>query len=72
MSPYCIPGKRGWMKKYYRQLARNMIFTGAKTLLAGTGRLLIDDNDENVKTVREAGESAVLVPRLWNSRLAMH
>ena len=65
-SPYCVPGKRKWIKKHFPQLQKNIIFTSAKKFLAAPGRLLIDDRNENVDEFRNGGGSAILMPRLWN------
>jgi 5'(3')-deoxyribonucleotidase len=66
MSPYCVPGKRRWMKRHYPFLAKNMIFTSAKKFLAGPDRVLIDDRNENIESFRAAGGHGILLPRLWN------
>ncbi len=40
---------------------------GHKELLAGPGRVLVDDRDENCAMFRAAGGEAIVFPRLWNS-----
>jgi len=42
------------------------LFSWHKEKLAAPCRLLIDDRSENVKAFRDAGGSAILVPRPWN------
>jgi 5'(3')-deoxyribonucleotidase len=69
-APGCVNAKRKWIQKYYPALAGRMIFTAAKGLVAGPGKLLIDDKDSNCEEFRAAGGFAILVPRLWNSRHA--
>ena len=66
MSPYCVPGKRRWMRRYFPQLAENMIFTSAKKFLAHPNAVLIDDRDDNIWDFLEFGGRAVTVPRPWN------
>ena len=66
MSPYCVPGKRRWMKKHFPTLAKSMIFSSAKKFLAGPKRILIDDRNENIDAFRSYGGFGVMVPRPWN------
>lgn len=68
LDPSCVPAKRHWVKKYYPQFAKNMIFSYGKGMLADPGRVLIDDRDRNVEDFNAAGGFGVLVPRLWNVR----
>lgn len=63
----CVPGKRAWIKRYFPQLQKNMIFTSAKQFLAGPDKLLVDDRDKNVADFRKYGGQAILIPRHWNS-----
>lgn len=65
-SPYCVPGKRRWIERYYPQLKKNIIFGSAKKFLAAPTRVLIDDRDKNVDDFVGAGGCAILMPRLWN------
>lgn len=69
-SPYCVPGKRRWLKKHFPELVKKVIFTGAKGFLAGSGRYLIDDRDRNVTEFNQYGGTGILVPRMWNSRFS--
>jgi 5'(3')-deoxyribonucleotidase len=66
-SPYCIPGKQQWLRKYYPQFSSRTIFTGAKEFLAAPGKFLVDDRDLNVEKFNKAGGTGILVPRLWNA-----
>jgi len=66
MSSYCVPGKRRWIKRQFPQFSDQMIFTGAKRFLAGPDRVLIDDRSRNIEDFRQAGGTAITVPRLWN------
>jgi len=65
-SPYCIPGKREWVKRNYPFLSKRMIFGSCKEFCASPNRLLIDDRDRNVESFAAAGGLAALVPRPWN------
>jgi 5'(3')-deoxyribonucleotidase len=62
----CVEAKRDWIKKYYPQFSKRIIFGSAKEFLAGPERVLIDDRDRNVEDFRAAGGATVLVPRPWN------
>lgn len=66
-DPGCVPEKKEWIAKYYPQLKANILYGSAKRFLAGPDRLLIDDRDKNVANFRDAGGSAILLPRLWNA-----
>lgn len=44
------------------------IITENKHLVAGPGKLLIDDYPENIEAWREAGGEAILMPRTWNGQ----
>ena len=68
LSMGAVPGKRIWMKEHYPQLAKRMIFTGAKEFVAAPGRMLIDDKDSNVDGWEDEGGDGILLPRLWNRR----
>ena len=62
-----VPEKRIWCRRHYPQLASNILFGSAKHFLAGPGRVLIDDRDENICEFCEFGGSGILVPRPWNA-----
>lgn len=66
-DPGCIPGKRAWIKNHYPQFRNQMIFGTAKRFLAGEGRVLVDDRDENVESFVDYGGHGIVIPRLWNS-----
>lgn len=72
-GPGCVPGKRAWMRRYFPQFHKRMIFcaAGAKAFLAGDGRYLIDDRDKNIVDFQKSGGSAILVPRHWNTEHAI-
>ena len=66
MSPYCVPGKRRWIRRHFPELAKSMIFSSAKRFLGGPGRVLIDDRDRNIEEFSGYGGHGVMVPRPWN------
>ncbi len=61
-------GKREWIKKYYPQFSKRIIFGEAKEFLAGPDKLLIDDRDRNIDDFVRFGGEGILIPRLWNRR----
>lgn len=67
IDPVSISGKREWIKKYYPQFEKKIIFASAKKFLAGHGNVLIDDRDKNIIEFTHAGGIGIRVPRLWNS-----
>lgn len=67
LSPYCVTGKRKWVKARWPWLEKNMIFTSAKRFLARGTSILIDDRDKNLEDWQEAGGLAIQYPRPWNS-----
>lgn len=66
--PNCYYGKVKWVNKHYPKLARRLILTGHKHLIAAPSRLLIDDSDANCSKFIKAGGKAILYPRYWNVR----
>jgi 5' nucleotidase, deoxy (Pyrimidine), cytosolic type C protein (NT5C) len=68
LSSWCLSGKHAWIKKNIPSLERHLIVAANKSLLAGPGRLLIDDTTEVVQAWKEAGGEALLFPRPWNTR----
>lgn len=60
-------GKAEWVDKHLPDYNKRLIITRApKELLARSGRLLIDDKDENINKFRNAGGHAILIYRPWN------
>jgi len=62
----CITGKASWVEYHLPQFSRRVIFTNRKEILAGPGRLLIDDHDSNIEKWEAMGGCGLLVPRPWN------
>lgn len=67
LSPYCIPGKKTWMKANF-PIFKNMLFGSCKQFLAYPGAVLIDDKDSNVEDFTSASGRGILLPRPWNSQ----
>lgn len=80
LTPGCADGKRWWVQHHIPEFAGRLIVVypppiglhdkgikgGAKELIAGPGKILIDDHDRNVDKFIAAGGRALLVPRPWN------
>jgi len=63
----CYDGKVAWIRKHLpREYHRRFLIGPAKEFCAGPGRVLFDDNDENVAKFTNAGGFGVLVKRPWN------
>lgn len=65
-SPFCVPGKRAWIRRYFPQFKDRIIFANSKEFLGGMDKFLIDDRDKNIDAFERAGGNAVIMPRLWN------
>lgn len=63
--PTCYSGKKITRDTYFSSTP--IFLCEEKYLLAGSNRLLIDDNDQNIELFREAGGDAILFPRVWNA-----
>jgi 5'(3')-deoxyribonucleotidase len=62
-------GKMKWLHRFAPGVtSSDVVFTKAKSLLAGPRRLLVDDHDDNCKNFVAAGGHAILFPRKWNRR----
>lgn len=65
-TPGSVQGKVDWVKAFMPQYKGRLMVGSAKHLVAGPGKLLVDDHGANVDKFREHGGQAVLVPRPWN------
>jgi len=65
-SPNAAAGKMAWFHKRFGKRNKDVILTARKELLAGPGRLLIDDSRANVAAFTAAGGAALLWPTLEN------
>lgn len=63
-----IDGKRDWVRKHIPHLEGNFFTGKSKGLIAGPGKILLDDYDKNIDAWKEAGGMGILVPRSWNTR----
>ncbi len=66
IAPAAVHGKMEWVWKHLGYPQHRVIPLSEKSLLAGRGRVLIDDSDEQVDAWREMGGYAVHVPQPWN------
>ena len=62
----CYVGKIRWLKAQFGQLFTRMHLHSNKNLLAGRGRVLIDDFDQNCSKWVQAGGIAITFPQPWN------
>ncbi len=62
-------GKWEWIERNIPEFKKRTIITNVdKGLLAGPGRVLIDDKNENIDAFWAAGGHGILCPRPWNKR----
>lgn len=67
MGVTCVTEKRNAIYKYFKPLAKNMLFGSAKRFLSGDpNRILIDDREENILDWRAHGGTGILYPQPWN------
>ncbi|MFT5469943.1 MAG: hypothetical protein ACI8UO_005066 [Verrucomicrobiales bacterium] len=70
LAAHCAAGKVDWIYKHFpaRKGRRftDFLIGRQKHLLAGEGRLLIDDTDGTVQSFCDAGGEAILFPQIWN------
>jgi hypothetical protein len=64
----CAEGKREWVRRHLPEFSQRLLIGTSKHLVAGPGKVLVDDHDANVAAFRCGGGRAVLVPRPWNTR----
>jgi hypothetical protein len=61
-------GKAAWVKREIPDLFPRLLLSHCKDVVAKPGHVLVDDYEENCKAFTAAGGTAILVPRLHNSR----
>jgi hypothetical protein len=64
-SAFCHSGKRVWVDEHAPDF--ELILCKSKHFLAAPGRVLIDDNDGNIKKWRDNGGIGILFPQPWNA-----
>jgi hypothetical protein len=64
----CAEGKLAWIGRHLPKYARRYFIGPPKELIAGPGKILVDDHEENTRKFAAAGGRAILVPRPWNCR----
>jgi hypothetical protein len=63
----CHGGKADWVRGQLGSAwVDRMILTKYKAKLAKSGRLLVDDSDDNIDAFRAGGGSVITCPRPWN------
>lgn len=67
-TPGGVEGKVEWVRRHMPDYRRRLFVGPPKHLVAGPGKVLVDDHDPNVTKFREWGGRAVLAPRSWNTR----
>ena len=67
--PSTASGKMRWAAKHLPGVP--LILAHRKDLIAGPGRVLIDDSDDNCASWTRAGGRAVLFPQWWNAKRAV-
>lgn len=68
-SPFSASGKLAWVTRHFPELRQHQVMLACnKAEVAGPGRVLLDDQPENVRDWRLAGGDAILVPAVWNPR----
>jgi 5'(3')-deoxyribonucleotidase len=65
-NPECYSGKLKWVRKNYPKMAKRLILTEHKHLLAREDRILIDDKDDNILNFFACGGIGLIFPRSWN------
>lgn len=59
-------GKAEWLRDRLGAEYDDLVFTKHKHLLAGPGRILVDDSEENVTKFSHHGGHGILFPAAWN------
>jgi hypothetical protein len=60
-------GKKRWCDKYLPGLPCIVVDHKVdKSILAGPGRILLDDNNDNVTNFYKAGGQSIMFPQTWN------
>lgn len=65
-DPHSCSGKRKWMNSRFGHRFKKYMLGSDKWLMARPDRVLIDDNQENIRKFREHGGEGILFPQKWN------
>lgn len=65
-TPCGYAGKKIWVDEWLNIRPTQLIVGARKDLLAGSDRLLIDDNLDNISMFRRAGGHGFVFPQPWN------
>jgi hypothetical protein len=66
-SPAAAYGKMLWIEQHLPEYLGRCQIGGCKHLLGQTGRVLVDDSEENIEKFTSRGGTGILVPRPWNA-----
>jgi hypothetical protein len=67
-----MPARMRLVQRVSAPVAPNVVITTrGKSVLAGPGKLLVDDNADHVRKFRDAGGQAILSPMHWNTCLGV-
>ena len=67
INDYCVPEKNKTLKKYFPEIDMTKVtYTFQKHLLAGYGRILVDDHTEHLEKWEKMGGIAVCFTRGYN------
>jgi 5'(3')-deoxyribonucleotidase len=67
-TPGAVEGKAAWIKREMPAYKRRFFIGPPKHLVAGPGKVLLDDHEDNVEAFAANGGHTVLAPRPWNRR----
>lgn len=68
LCPKSPEGKRLWLEKHIPGYEKRTIFGTSKGMIAGPGKVLLDDYDGNIDSFVANGGQAITIPRPWNRR----
>ncbi len=63
----CSTYKLKWLRKHKLGFNRDFVFTPQKWLLAGPGKILIDDSTKNIQLFNDHGGHGLMFPQPWNT-----
>lgn len=66
-AAHACAGKHRWAERNLGLSSSRIILINQKSLLAGRGRTLIDDSDNQIDPWRKANGRGILLPQPWNT-----